>query len=166
MPEGMRTTYGPQVQEEPEIKPVGLEELEKKHLEQAAKEYEALQRHEADKKEKQKQAAVNRLRVANLYRSLEAKERKKDAILTKFMATFLELLAVAEEDIALVTERDGVLVELKALGENPNDNTDYMLDGGPMAQDLQVYMDRQLDRILRKWKEGAELTPHGIMTAI
>jgi hypothetical protein len=162
----MKTTYGAEAVEEPEVKDVGLEALEAKHLELAKEEYAAIQRHEEDKKAKVKQAAVDRLRVANLYRSLEAKERKKAGIQEKYLAAFLELIATGEEDIALLTERDGVLVELKALGENPNDNCDTMLDGGPMAQEIFTYTERQIHKIMKAWREGAELTPSGIATAI
>jgi len=165
MPKGIQTSYGPEEEEQPvPTKPADLEELEKKHLELAQKEYEELQRQEVYKKERQKQEAVERLRLANVKRSLEKKARDHSDNLEEFVACFRGMIKVAEKDIALVADAGTLLIDLKALGGA--DPVNYMLDGAPVPDDAQTYMDRQLKRIITKWRQGAELDAQSIMSAI
>jgi hypothetical protein len=164
----MRTSYGAEVvnEEQSQTKPDSLEELEQEYLAKAREEYERLQRREADRKEQEKQKRIHRLQIANKQRSFEAKARQKQEILDKFVDGFKDLIAIAEEDFALHKEVSELVAEMRAMGDDPTIHVDFMLDGGPMAPDVQRYIERQLDRIMRKWKEGAELTATGIMTAI
>jgi multidrug efflux pump subunit AcrA (membrane-fusion protein) len=171
----MKTTYGSMEPEDleaveqdlemiaPPPTPEALEKLREEKLKEADAEYERLQQAEADAKQREIDKRNERLRLANVRRSLDAKVRQKRELLDQFMAYYQGMMDIAREDMSLHNEIAVMVADLTAARYELPGMWDYMLDNGPMTHDLEVYMERQLGRVIKKYKQGAQLTVDSVM---
>ena len=167
MPKGMITTYqGDQGEEKaPEQpKPEGLEELEAKKLKEAQAEWKRLEEQKERAKEQDKEDRIKRLRISNTLRSLEAKLRQKETILDSFIGHYEGMIECGRQDIDLRNDAGALLAQLEADGyRGPTPNLDYMLGGGLMPDILEQYVEKTLNKVTKKYREGAELTVESMM---